>query len=84
VKQWLLFAPLVRPSDDKIVGLAVVGHVRAVDAEHAIRVAKTKGFPAPMVGEKHAYETGGTVEGRKSFVSARADRAFLASPDVHG
>jgi hypothetical protein len=52
VNNWLVFAPLVDYTRDVILGLKVVGQVRAVNAEHAIRVAKTKGFLAPIIGDK--------------------------------
>lgn len=51
---WLVFVPLVHPCG-VVLGLTIVGQVRAVNGEHAIRVARTKGLAAfPIVEEKRS------------------------------
>lgn len=54
LKSWLVFLPLVHPSG-VVLGLTIVGHVKAVNGEHAIRVARTKGIADyPIVEEKRS------------------------------
>lgn len=69
MRQWLVFAPLRRPDNLQVVGISVVGHVRGVNEEHALRVAKTKGFIAPIIGEKHENDCRGKNERSREFIS---------------